>query len=556
VSEVSSAEWRVSLSTLPAGSRERRWGSAVVLISLSAFALAAPFAKTKLPPVMAFVPSYESALAINDLVTAILLFGQYNILRWRAILLLASGYLFTALMAVPHALSFPGLISETGLLGGGQTTAWLYMLWHGGFPLAVIGYALLTTRDRTRQAPVTSARGAILASLIIVAGVVGLLTLLASNAVLPPMMAGNGYTTTQIVAISTVWMFSLAALVVLWLRKPHSVLDLWLMVVMCAWLLDVALSGVLNAGRFDLGFYAGRIYGLMAASFVLLVLLLETGALYARLTRSLQAERHEREERLKQMQSELIHVSRVNEMGLMVWTLAHELNQPLSAVSNYIRAGQMLVERDDTAKLRTTLERASEQTARAGQIIQRLRAFVKKGETERRVEDIRATIEEARTLALVDAGQRDVGLEISIESGLPSGLIDKVQVQQVLLNLIRNAIEAMAESPRRGIVVSAFPAEGDMIEVRVADTGPGLAPQVREKLFQPFTTTKAHGMGVGLSICRSIIEAHGGRLWAADNPGGGTLFCFTLPGARVARLDNWRNQRQSQMQGNGRTTLS
>ena len=173
---------------------------------------------------------------------------------------------------------------------------------------------------------------------------------------------------------------------------------------------------------------------------------------------------------------------------------------------------------------------------------------MKKGETERRIEDIRETIEEARTLALLDAGQRAVAVEIRIEPGLPSALIDKVQIQQVLLNLIRNAIEAMAESPRREIVISGVPAEGDMIEVRVADTGSGLSPLVREKMFRPFTTTKAHGMGVGLSICRPIVEAHGGRLWAADNPGGGTVFCLTVPGARVARLDDWRpQQRQSTM---------
>ena len=549
MSEVASAEWRVSLSTLPASRQERRRALMVVLISLLGFGLAAPFAKVKLPTVMAFVPSYESALAINDLITAILLFGQFSILRWRAFLMLACGYLFTASMAIPHALSFPGLLSETGLLGGAQTTAWLYMLWHGGFPLAIIGYALLSRGDRKRQAPAASARRAILSSAIAVAAVVGALTLLVTYAdrALPAIMAGNVYTPAMTGVVSTVWALSLIALAVLWLGTPHSVLDLWLVVTMCAWSFDVALSAMLNGGRFDLGFYAGRIYGLAAASFVLLVLLLETGALYARLGRSLEAERREREERMKQMQSELIHVSRVNEMGLMVWTLAHELTQPLSAVTNYIRAGQMLAEGGEAAKLRTALERAGQQTARAGQIIQRLRAFVKKGETERRIEDIRATIEEARTLALADAGHRDTAVEISIAPGLPSALIDKVQIQQVLLNLIRNAIEAMAESPRRQIVISGIPAEGDMIEVRVADTGPGLAPLVREKLFQPFTSTKAHGMGVGLSICRSIVEAHGGRLWATDNPGGGTLFCLTVPGARVARLDDWRQQRQSTM---------
>ncbi len=547
MSDARPVEWRVSLSTEPAGRPERRRALAVVLASLAVFALLVPFAKVKLPTVMAFVPAYESALAVNDLITAILLFGQFGLLRWRALLVLAGGYLFTALMAVSHMLSFPGLFSEAALIGGPQTTAWIYMLWHGGFPLAAIGYALLSRRDRASPSQALSSRTRIAAAVLAVVALAASLTLLAAHAdtVLPEIMAGNGYTPTMIGVVTTVWTLCLLALAVLWLATPHSVLDIWLIVVMCAWLLDVALSAVLNGGRFDLGFYAGRIYGLLAQSFVLLVLLLETGALYARLARSLEAERREREERLKQMQSELIHASRVNEMGLMVWTLAHELNQPLAAVTNYIRAGQLLAESGNADKLRTTLQRAGEQTTRAGQIIHRLRTFVRKGETERRIEAVRETIEEAQMLALADAGQRAVAVDIEIQPGLPSALIDKVQIQQVLLNLMRNAMDAMADSPRRRIVVSAAPAEGDMIEIRVADTGPGLAPTVREKLFQPFTTTKAHGMGVGLSICRSIVEAHGGRIWAADNPGGGTVFCFTLPGARVDRLDDWRNRRQS-----------
>ena len=538
-------EWRVSLSTLPAGKQERRRALAVVLVSLLVFAAIAPFAKVKLEPVLAFVPSYESALAINDLITAILLFGQFSILRLRALALLASGYLFTALIAVPHALSFPGLLSPTGLFGGSQTTAWLYMFWHAGFPLVVVGYAFFANREREAQPQARSPGLTIIASAAAVLSTVVVLTLLAAQSDLPAILTGNAYTPAATVVVTAVWASSLLALAVLWLATRHTILDIWLMVVMCAWMFDVALSTVLNAGRFDLGFYAGRIYGLMAASFVLLVLLLETGALYARLARSLEAERREREERLKQVQSELLHVSRVNEMGMMVWTLAHEINQPLAAVTNYIRAGKMMVELGDATKLNTTLDRAGEQTARAGQIIQRLRNFVKKGETERRIEDIRATIEEAHNLAVADGSGERAAVEISVGPSLPSAFIDKIQIQQVLLNLIRNAVEAMAESPRRQVVISAFPSGDDLIEVRVADTGPGLAPEVREKLFRPFTTTKAHGMGVGLSICRSIVEAHGGKLWATDNPGGGTLFCFTLPGARVDRLDDWRNRRQS-----------
>ena len=545
MSESGSVEWRISLSTLPAGKRERRRALAVVLFSVAAFAAITPFAKVRLAPVMAFVPSYQSALAINDLITAILLFGQLSVLKRRAIVVLAGGYLFTALMAVAHALSFPGLLSPAGLFGGSQTTAWLYMFWHSGFPLAVMAYALLSRREDEAQAPAGSGRSAIAASAVGALIAVGGVTLLAAHAneTLPAIMTGNAYAPATPVVVTTVWALSLLALAVLWLGTRHTVLDVWLMVVMCAWLFDVALSTVLNAGRFDLGFYAGRIYGLMAASFVLLVLLLETGALYARLARSLEAERRQREERLRQVQSELIHVSRVNEMGLMVWTLAHELNQPLAAVGNYIRAGQLLVERGDSDKLRRSLDRAGEQVSRAGQIIQRLRSFVKKGETERRIEDIGATIDEVRTLALADGGQRG-SVEIRTEPGLPAAFIDKVQIQQVLLNLVRNALEAMAGSPRREIVISTLAAEAEVIEVRVADTGPGLAAEVRERLFKPFTTTKPHGMGVGLSICKSIIEAHGGKLWATDNPGGGTIFCFTLPGARVDRLEDWRNNRR------------
>src|SRR5579883_461023 len=158
MSDARPVEWRVSLSTEPAGRPERRRALAVVLASLAVFALLVPFAKVKLPTVMAFVPAYESALAVNDLITAILLFGQFGLLRWRALLVLAGGYLFTALMAVSHMLSFPGLFSEAALIGGPQTTAWIYMLWHGGFPLAAIGYALLSRRDRASPSQALSSR--------------------------------------------------------------------------------------------------------------------------------------------------------------------------------------------------------------------------------------------------------------------------------------------------------------------------------------------------------------------------------------------------------------
>jgi two-component system, sensor histidine kinase and response regulator len=529
-------ERQVLLSMVPALRGERRRALGAVLVSVLVFLAAAPFARVPLTPVMGFIPSYQSALAICDLITAVLLFGQFNILRSRALLVLAGGYVFTALMALAHTLSFPGLFSETGLMGAGpQSTAWLYMFWHGGFPLAVIFYVRLGDGSGAAEQPRGSAAAAILVALAIVLALVVALTALATagHGMLPAVMRQSHYTPIEIFVISTVWLLSLVALLVLWRKRPQSVLDLWLMVVMCAWLFDIALSAMLNAGRFDLGFYSGRLYGLAAASFVLAVLLLDTGALYARLVRSMEAERRERERRLHQVQSELIHVGRVSEMGQMVSALAHEVNQPLTAINNYLRAGQRLTEAGQAAKARTTLEKAAEQTVRAIQIIQRLRDFVKKGETEKRAEDLPETIEEARSLALIGARRHDVEVELRLHPEASAALIDKIQIQQVLLNLVRNAIEAMAESPRRSVVIATAPASGGMIEVSVADTGPGLAAEVREKLFQPFVTTKGGGMGVGLSICRSIIEAHDGRLWAADNPDGGTVFRFTLPRARM-----------------------
>ena len=282
---------RVFLSTLPAGRTERRLALAVVLLSLAVFAAVAPFSRVQLARVDAFIPAYQAALAINDLITAVLLFGQFSILRVPRLRIVACAYLFTALMVVVHTLSFPGVFSPTGLLGAGpQTTAWLYMFWHGGFPLFVLAYV----RRRNTETPGTGRAGAAILSSVagaVAAVVVIALIATAGQALLPSIMDGNHYTPLMIGVVSTVWLLSLLALVALWRQGPPSVLDLWLMVVMCAWLLDIALSVVLNAGRFDLGFYAGRTYGFLAASFVLLVLLLETRALYAQLARSLDAER-------------------------------------------------------------------------------------------------------------------------------------------------------------------------------------------------------------------------------------------------------------------------
>jgi C4-dicarboxylate-specific signal transduction histidine kinase len=252
------------------------------------------------------------------------------------------------------------------------------------------------------------------------------------------------------------------------------------------------------------------------------------------------SELQERERRLHELQSELLHLSRIGSMGEMASALAHELNQPISAVTNYVRGSKRIVENisdERAAVLREALDKAAEQALRAGQVVKRLREFMTYGETERRVESIKKIVEEACALALMVAKEQSVRVSYALDPAVDSVLVDKIQIQQVLLNLVRNAIEAMQSCERRELVISTMPAPDDMTAITVADTGPGIDPHVMAKLFQPFVSTKARGMGVGLSISRTIIESHGGRITCELDPNGGTIFRLTLRGATKADTD-------------------
>ncbi len=235
---------------------------------------------------------------------------------------------------------------------------------------------------------------------------------------------------------------------------------------------------------------------------------------------------------LQQLQSELVHVSRLSAMGEMASALAHELNQPLAAISNYMKGSRRLLAAStdpNAATIETALDKASEQAIRAGQIIRRLREFVLRRESERRVESVGRLVEEAAALGLVGAREAGVLLKFHLDSANDLVVADRVQVQQVLVNLLRNAMEAMSESAERELTVASARVRDGMVEISVSDTGPGLPDTVLAHLFQPFFTTKEAGMGVGLSISRTIIEAHGGQMRAETNPRGGATFLFTLP---------------------------
>ncbi len=251
-------------------------------------------------------------------------------------------------------------------------------------------------------------------------------------------------------------------------------------------------------------------------------------------------ERSLTERRMQELQSELVHVSRLTAMGEMASTLAHELNQPLTAIANYLKGAKRVVEQPAPSLevLHDALNKAGDQAIRAGQIIRRLREFVARRESEHSIESITKIAEESSALALVGAKELGIRTQYRFRSDCDLVLADKIQIQQVLLNLMRNAIEAMAGSKVRNLVIQTAEHSGDMVRVSVSDTGSGIDTETAASLFQPFFTTKPQGMGVGLSISKTIIEAHGGEIWAEANPGGGTVFHFTLPWVKEGDLED------------------
>ncbi|HEX3970017.1 MAG TPA: MASE4 domain-containing protein [Stellaceae bacterium] len=528
-----SGQAQTFLSTMVASRRQRRLALSIVVVLAVAFLATAPFAAVPLLRSDAFIPAYESALVVEDVITAALLYAQFAILRLPSLLVLGAAYLFTGLIVIPHMLTFPGLFSPSGLLDAGPSSAaWLYVAWHVGFPLAVIAYAFMSDERRHLVAP-GKAQRTILTSIAVTIILVIAFTWIstAGEPLLPHVIAGTRRTSSFPYVSGSVWLLAAIALAILWWRRHRTVIELWLAVVLCAWVGEIALSVVLAPARYSAGFYFGRLYGVIAASVVLIVLLSETTALYARLARAVATERRVRERRLSEMEAMLSHLSRVSDLGHVVTSLIHEVNQPLAAIGNYLSALQRLSTMGEKEKVRTTIEKTLGQSERAREIVRRLREFVARREIDRRPEPLATTIEDAIGVAQAATG-RSAGMmiETTLEPAAPLVVIDRIQIQQVLVNLIRNASEAMVESdsPLRHLKISSRALTAEKLELSIADTGPGLPPTVREKLFEPFVTTKATGMGVGLSICRFIIEAHGEKLQVADNPGGGTVFSFTL----------------------------
>jgi signal transduction histidine kinase len=385
----------------------------------------------------------------------------------------------------------------------------------------VIAYALLNEADPTKRLWQGSAGAAILSSVAMTAAVVCAATLLvtAGDALLPRnMLDPVRFSTLRIYIAGYQILLSVAALIVLWVRR-RSVLDLWLMVVMCAYVIEVCLIAYPNPVRFSIGWYAGRLCGLLSGSLVLFVLLYEITTLHAQLLRAVFAQRREREARLVTGDA-------------VAATIAHEVKQPLSAIVTNADAGLRWLNRarPDLDQTKAALEQVVADGRRAAALIERIRAMFKKGDLNRTAFDLNRLVGETLTLVRGALQTHRILVRTELNAHLPQVIGDRVQLQQVLLNLVTNAIDAMAASDEeRVLCVKSDVHDDGAVKVSVTDIGTGVGSQDIDRIFNPLFTTKSGGMGMGLAICRSIIEAHNGRIWMAPNKPQGAVFQFVLP---------------------------
>ena len=522
-------EQRLVLSSLSPGPAQKRLALGVVLGLVVVFVLISVglLSGAQTRRIDAFLPAYLSAMFVCDSITAILLFAQFSILRSRAILVIASAYLFTALILIPYAFSFPGVFAPGPAIGGLQSAAWLYVLWHCGFPLFVMSYAVLKGGSTYTRLSKSTPRAAIANSVALTVALVcvAALVCIAGDALLPHLMLDSG-------RFSSLWPYlvgapialaSTSSLVVLWLRR-RSMLDYWLMVVMFLYLIEVPLSYYPAPSRFSAGWYSVRIFGFLASSLVLIVLLYEIETLYARLLGAVLAQRREREARL--MTGDAVAAS-----------IAHEVKQPLTAMITSADAGYRFLDRSTP-----NLDRAKEAFKviandghRAGAIVDNIRANFRNDARTRSSLDVNELIREALVLERRDLEKHRIQVQVDSNSPLPEVRGNRVQLQQVLLNLIANAIDAMAVKDDPRVLSVTSEAQPDGVVVSVADSGAGVDAQNVDRIFNPLFTTKPDGMGMGLSICRAIIEAHEGRLWVKPNTPRGAVFQFTLRADDAAR---------------------
>lgn len=511
-----------AVSEIPPNRRQVQTVGLVMALLLLAALLAIPYAHIPLHSTEPLLPVYATAILLNDVLTAVLLLALFSIQQSLALLVLSVGYLFVGLTVIPWLLTFPGMQEAFGIPPVDiQITASIAALRRLVFPICLLAYILLKNK-RSQPVGRQHSRHAVAWA---VAGTVLLVTLLTLLVYLGsehlPVFMRDSKTTTGLWLYVVVLAYALYALALVGLLMGRKTkLDLWLIVVTVTLTIELFMLSSLSSGRLSVGWWLGRIYGFTSASVVLIALLAEITSLYGRLLRSAYAERRIREERLAATQALLALIS-------------HEVNQPLTSIISNAGTGIRWLERNEPniEEAAAALQRVKRDGHRAGEVISGLRAMYRKDTQERLPLDINTQIRQVLDRMRAEVQAAHCAVELTLHRDLPSVAGNALQIQQVLSNMIKNALDAMqdAKGSLRLLSIQSSRSRDGQVMVSIEDTGAGVNPDDRSRIFDPFFTTKSDGMGMGLMFSRSIIEAHGGRLWLEDKIGIGAIFRFTLP---------------------------
>jgi len=522
--------------TAPASPGARR-GALIVVIALSvAFGAVLPFNRVPVPHFEAFIPIFDATFSLINLVTASLLLVAFRRSEMRAVLCIASGYLFTSLMAIAHMLSLPGSFSRAGLLGAEpQTSAWLETFLHAGLPLLVSVYALVRRYEGVSARSGTGADIMWAAASVVVG--VGLLTLFASTS--SQFILGSAQATTMVAANAAVWLLPIAALAVLGSRRPYSILDLWLMVVVFAWMFDGALSAVLSAGRFDLGFFAGRLFGLFGTSLIPVMLILEASRLYGRLDEAL-AVAEDRSAELARSREQLAQTQRLEAIGQLTGGVAHDFNNLLAVIIGNLELMQLA--RGDAEKIERLAQGAMKAAQRGERLVRQLLTYARRQITRPETVNPNQLIVDIENLMRRAIGEQ-IEMIMTLSPLLAPAKIDPSEFETAILNLVINSRDAMTGGGRITIktqnvtidqqIAASSPEvkPGSYVMIIVSDSGIGMTPAVLARAFDPFFTTKevGKGSGLGLSQVYGFAKTAGGHVTIESKPGVGTTVKLYLP---------------------------